>query len=88
MKIQVQWTEVVFGGFWEKNIVGFWNKLQLFIPWDAKWKIIFKWKLDGFHSNRRKVTPKLLSKLWSEGSIWFYIRECEVLPLYDSVLFS
>lgn len=25
------------------------------------------------------MSPKLLSKLWSEGSILFYLRECELL---------
>lgn len=42
---------------------------------------------DGFHSNRKKMSPKLLSELWSEGSVLFYIRKCEVLPLYDGVFF-
>jgi len=42
---------------------------------------------DGFQSNGKKMSPKLLSKPWNEGSILFYITECEVLPLYDSVFF-
>lgn len=40
---------------------------------------------DGFQNYRKKMSLKLLSKLWSEGSILFYIRECEMLPLYASV---
>lgn len=47
--------------------------------------MILKLMPDGFQSNRMELSPKLVSKLWNEGSILVYVRGCEVLSLCDNV---